>query len=130
MNAKTRVLGTVLLIVATVLILYGAGCSLILKGVQRYTQEAKAAYGGAAVPALMALAVDENAPYDKRNGAVWALGQIGDERALPVLQELRTGEVQNTPYDSSAYIVQYSVEKAIRQINGFSVTRWMYRRLD
>jgi hypothetical protein len=125
-----RIAAAVLIMLITVLALYGIGCGLLYRGVQRYTGTAEAAYGGEAVPALMALAQDPEARYEDRNGAIWALGQIGDPRALPVLRELQTGEVQTTPYDPSACIVQYSVEKAIRQIEGFTVTKWIYRWLD
>jgi HEAT repeat protein len=79
---------------------------------------------------LIALIESENASYREKNRAIWALGQIGDRRALPLLQRLDTDEIQEKPYNPDQYIVQYSVEKAIRQINGsFSLTRWMYRWL-
>jgi len=49
---------------------------------------------------------------------------------LPLLQKLDTDEIQKKPLDSDKYLVQYSVEKAIRQINSdFIITRWMYRWL-
>ncbi len=82
------------------------------------------------VEALIALAGSQTASFRDRNRAIWALGQIGDKRALPLLEELDTDEKQKKPYDRSAYIVQYTVEKAINQINGgFMATRWMYRWL-
>jgi hypothetical protein len=113
----------------TVVVLYGIGARLIFNGVQQYATEAQAVYGGDAAGALIALVEDENTPFEKRNSAIWALGQLGNERALPVLTKLDTDEVQNPPYDSTSYIVQYSVEKSIKQINGFSMVRWMYRFL-
>jgi len=124
-------LKTAMVIMAvTILGLYGFGCRMIFNGVQQYARSAKVAYEGDAVSALIALAEDEHAPFEQRNGAVWALGQIGDPRALPALQALKSYEVQKPPYDSTAYIVQYSVEKALKQISGYSLTRWMYRWLD
>jgi hypothetical protein len=124
-------LKTAMIIMAfTILGLYGFGCRMIFNGVQQYVRSAKVAYDGDSVSALIALVEDEHAPFELRNGAIWALGQIGDQRALPALQALNTSEVQKPPYDSRSYIVQYSVDKAIKQINGISVTRWMYRWLD
>ena len=38
------------------------------------------------VTALMAYVADEERPLERRNRAVWALGQLRDERALPVLR--------------------------------------------
>lgn len=119
----------IVITIITVFVLYGAGARLIYNGVKQYTEEAQTHYGGDAVGALIALVEDEAAPFEKRNSAIWALGQLGSERALPVLTRLDTNEVQEPPYDSTAYIVQYSVEKAIKQINRFSMTRWMYRGL-
>lgn len=113
----------------TVIILYGAGARLIFGGVQRYAHDARETYGGDHVGALIALVEDESASFEKRNSAIWALGQIGSDRALPTLRKLDTDEVQHPPYDSTAGIIQYGVEKAIKQINGFSTTRWMYRFL-
>lgn len=121
---------SIVILILTLAVLYGYGCHLIFSGVQKITLEAQADYAGEPVVALIALVEDESAPFNKRNTAIWALGQIGDKRALPVLEKLDTAEVQHPPYDSTAYIVQYSVEKALKGINGFSVTRWMYRWLD
>jgi len=130
MNAKSRSIIAATITVLTVLVMYGVGCRMIFSGVQRYSRDAQASYGGAPVEALIALARDQQAVFEQRNNAIWALGQIGDPRALPVLKQLETGVIQHPPYDPESYIVQYSVKKAIRQINGFTVTRWMYCWLD
>ncbi|VGO21530.1 HEAT repeat domain-containing protein [Pontiella sulfatireligans] len=118
-----------LIMALTVAVLYGFGCRLIFTQVQQVAREAQASYGGEPVPALIALVEDEQALFEKRNTAIWALGQICDKRALPALQRLETSEIQHPPYDSTSYIVQYSIKKARKQINGFTVTRWMYRWL-
>jgi hypothetical protein len=113
----------------TVFILYGFGIRLVFKGVQQYATEAQSVYGGDAVGSLIALAEDENASFEKRNSAIWALGQLGNERALPTLVKLDYPTDQEPPYDSTAYILEYGVKKSIRQIRGFSSTRWIYRFL-
>ena len=88
-------------------------------------------YGGDKVSALIALARDNQAPYRLRNEACWALGQLGDPRALPVLRKLDTDEIQAKPWKGDRYIVQYTVEKSLRQINAaLSLTRWMYAWLQ
>ncbi|MDF7799005.1 HEAT repeat domain-containing protein [Pontiellaceae bacterium B1224] len=129
MIKKPKLETAIIITIITVIVLYGVGARLIYNGVKQYSSEAQASYGGDAVGALIALVEDENAPFEKRNSAIWALGQLGSDRALPILTKLNTNEVQEPPYDSTAYIVQYSVEKAIKQINGFSMVRWMYRGL-
>ncbi|MDF7824926.1 HEAT repeat domain-containing protein [Pontiellaceae bacterium B12227] len=129
MISKPKLEIAIVITCITVLVLYGFGARLIFKGVQQYATEAQATYGGDAVGALVALVEDENASFESRNSAIWALGQLGSDRALPILTKLDTNEQQEAPYDSTSYIVQYSVEKAIKQINGFSTVRWMYRWL-
>lgn len=129
MIKKPKLEVAIIITCITVFVLYGAGARLIFNGVQQYANDAQANYGGDSVGALIALVEDESASFEKRNSAIWALGQLGSDRALPTLRKLDTDEVQKTPYDSTAYIVQYSVEKAIKQINGFSMVRWMYRFL-
>ncbi len=75
----------------------------------------------------MSLVESDKFGYREKNKAIWALGQIGDEKALPLLEELYTGEVQKKPYDPKLGIVQYTVKKALKQCKGeFSLTRWMY----
>ena len=109
--------------------LYAAGARMIFKSVKHFSEDAVSVYGGDHVGALIAMVEDEDALFEKRNSAIWALGQIGDERALPALIQLDTSERQEPPYDSTKYIVQYTVEKSIKQIKGFTATKWMYRWL-
>lgn len=129
MKRKIKLETALWITITTVLVLYGAGAWLVFSGVQRYAYEAKETYGGDHVGALIAMVEDEDASFEKRNSAIWALGQIGSDRALPTLHELDTDEVQKPPYDSTQYILQYSVEKSIKQINGFSANRWIFRFL-
>ena len=109
---------------------FGLSLRSIHSSVETTVGDAQSRYGGDAVAALMSLVTSEKATFQEKNRAIWALGQIGDRRALPLLQRLMTGEVQERPYHPDRYIVQYSVEKAINQIEcKFSLTRWMYADL-
>ena len=102
----------------------------IFSSVRNVCGSATARYPGDNVEALIALVESQDASFREKNQAIWALGQIGDERALPLLRKLDTDDSQSRPYDADSYIVEYSVEKAIGQIeSGFTLTRWMYRRL-
>ena len=84
-------------------------------------------HGGDKTSALMALAADPATLFRLRNEACWALGQLGDTRALPLLRSLDSGEEQAKPWRGDEYIVRYTLEKAIGQIESpFSLTRWMY----
>jgi hypothetical protein len=59
----------------------------ILRGIGTISDHAMAAYPGNPdrVMALVSLVADEDQPVSDRDRAVWALGQLRDSRALPVL---------------------------------------------
>lgn len=70
-------------------------------------------YGGECVPALMMWLDDENNDFGSRNSATWALGQLGDWEALPVLRGLYTGEIpEREPWEG--VLSQYELKKAIK----------------
>jgi hypothetical protein len=97
-----------------VLVLAGAFAVVtvvIRSGVRDVSEAAVAEYGGDRVDALMALADSTDHSMRERNRAVWALGQIGDQRALPVLERHFTGQ----PCDHERFLCQYELKKAIRQ---------------
>ncbi len=80
-------------------------------------------YGGDCVTALMTLLDDEDQDFTSRNGAIWALGQLDDRRALPTLRSYYTGHIPaHEPWNAT--ISQYELKKAIRHLNGeFNITR-------
>ncbi|MBN1256159.1 MAG: hypothetical protein JXA52_00480 [Planctomycetes bacterium] len=103
---------------------------VIYRDVKAITGEAKDDFGlDDPVLALIALLESEEYSYQDRNRAVWALGQIGDKRALPPLEILNL----TVPAGSKGFsqeFSKYGIEKAIQQLNSsFIVTRWMYRDL-
>ena len=90
-------------------------------------QDAKREYGGDCVEALISLLEDENKGFRVRNNAIWALGQLGDSRALPILQSYYTGNIPNRePWNET--ISQYELKKAIKLASGsFNVTAFIWR---
>ena len=70
------------------------------------------------VEALIAVLESEEASYTAKNEAIWALGQLADERALPALEALRTGLPCETPCPRDRQICQREIEKAIRWCHG------------
>jgi hypothetical protein len=84
-------------------------------------------YGGDCVEALSAHLDDENNPYGERNDAIWALGQLGDGRALPVLEKYYTGNIPDRePWNKT--ISQYELKKAINLSGGgFNITAIVWR---
>lgn len=76
-----------------VLLFFVVTASWIGFAVKSECREARKHYGGTCVEALTALLDDEGQSFRARNRAIWALGQIGDGRALPVLKKFYTGRV-------------------------------------
>jgi len=73
---------------------------------------------------LIAYVKSEDHSLRKRNLAVWALGQIGDKRALPVLNQFYTGG----PCDHDHYLWQGELQKAIKLCQGsFNASAWLLR---
>jgi len=79
--------------------------------------DAKKDYHGSCVESLISLLEDENRGFRARNSAIWTLGQLGDSRALPVLQKFYTGKIPpREPLDKT--ISQYELKKAINLTSG------------
>jgi hypothetical protein len=53
--------------------------------------EAQAAHPGDTVESLIAYLESEDHPMTKKGYAVWILGELRDERALPTLQDMLDG---------------------------------------
>ena len=78
--------------------------------------KAKQQYPGSSEGALIEFLLDENnTPNDRTHIAIWTLGQIRSEKALPILNRLYI----NNPKDETCYgkheskLCQYKIHKAI-----------------
>ena len=99
-------------------------CLDIRLGVKNISAEATQQYPGDRVEALITYVKSEDHSFRKRNLAVWALGQIGDKRALPVLTHFYTGG----PCDHDHYLCQGELQKAIKLCQGsFNASAWLPR---
>ena len=95
---------------------------------KKLCQEAKWEYKQEdCVEALIMTLNDEKQGYRTRNHAIWALGQFGDDRALPVLQKYYTDNIPDRePLDE--VISQYELKKAINLTSGgLNIIAWMWR---
>lgn len=89
--------------------------------------KAQTKYPGDCVAALSLTLEDTSNDFRTRNSAIWALGQLGDKRALTVLEKNYTG---NIPEKESldAGLSQYELKKAIKLAGGsFNATHWVWR---
>jgi hypothetical protein len=107
----------VLAIIAGILLVLYLGASLMIGlGVYGTSRDAMTLFDGDRIEALIALVDCESCTLEDRNYAVWALGQLKDKRALPILYKYRTGK----PCDHSRQLCQYEISKAIRWTEGNS----------
>ena len=87
-------------------------------------ESAKQRHAGDAVEALLACVEDSTLSLKERNHAIWALGQLGDRRALPVLRARQTGQ----PCNHANRPCERELSKAIALIDGgVNVTAWVWR---
>jgi hypothetical protein len=87
---------------------------LIASGVHAASEAALLERPGDRVPALMAYIESPSHTLRDRNRAIWALGQVGDARALPVLEKHFTGRL----CDHRRALCQDELRKAIRLCRG------------
>ena len=112
---------------AVLVILFLITLHWISSDVRVICKKAQQQFEGDCVEALVAYLESDNISFKQKNQVIWALGEIGDKRALPALQKLYTGEKCPKPCDSSKYICQYGIEKAIRGCKGFNVLRYVWQ---
>ncbi len=95
--------------------------------VRSQCQAATETYGGDCVAALVQLLDDEDNGFRERNNAIWALGQLGDSRALPSLQRYYTGDIPPRELLDQT-ISQYELKKAINLTSGgVNLVAWVWR---
>jgi hypothetical protein len=87
--------------------------------IRMHIRTAQEAYPGNAEEALIAMLRDTTrSTYVRTHTAIWTLGQIQSEKALPLLQELSLDDPDGTTcygkHDS--LLCQYEIHKAIRSI--------------
>jgi hypothetical protein len=101
---------------------------LIGNQVKKSCQQAQTIYQSDCVNSLILFLNDETQSFQQRNSAIWALGQLGDRRALPVLQKYYTGNIINKERLEKT-ISQYELKKAINLAEGglnITAVFWRY----
>jgi hypothetical protein len=122
--AKKILLYGILSCLVFFLIVYVWACWNIGSGVKKISAQATQEYSGDGVEALIAYVQSEKHSLMGRNRAIWALGQIGDERALSVLEKYYMSE----PCDHNKYVCQRELKKAIDLCKGgLNICSWVSR---
>jgi hypothetical protein len=100
--------------VALLVVAFAAVSWVIGTDVRAARDAALAAHPGDQVEALVAFVETPTHGLQERNRAVWALGQLGDVRALPMLEKHYTGE----PCDHDRELCQRELGKALELCRG------------
>jgi len=98
---------------------------MIGTGVRQNLQKAQNRFPGDRVTALIAVVGCESCNISDRNHAVWTLGMLEDQRALPALEKYYTGE----QCSHTSMICQYELEKALtllRADNNYNAILWRW----
>ncbi len=120
---------TVIAITFCGLFLLFAGTSFVIgRQVKNAVSWAQESVPGDAVTALLTVVKTEDFSLSERNRAVWALGQLGDPRALSTMEGLFTGQDCN----HATEICQHELSKAIKLCQGdqnIGALVWRYGEL-
>ena len=109
------------------LLFFVIGCTWIGYEAKIQCQNAQREYGGDCTEALISLLKDESRGFRARNDAIWALGQMGDSRALPVLESYYTGNIPDRE-PLNEMISQYELKKAVNLTSdGANLAAWVWR---
>ncbi|MHC4741695.1 MAG: hypothetical protein ACYS8Z_07280 [Planctomycetota bacterium] len=111
-----------------ILILLGVSYVLFCLGIGSHVKpicaEAMREFPGDKVEAVLGYIESDRYSLKERNKAVWALGYLGDKRALPVLKKHFTGG----PCDHDKYLCQGELAKAIKKCeSGVNPCAWACR---
>jgi len=100
------------LLTALVLLLAGIVVS-IRNGLQRFSDDAVARFPGDRIEALIKVVDCDSCTLQDRDHAVWALGQMAEPAARPVLTKYFDGQ----RCDHTTRLCQYELRKAIHMID-------------
>lgn len=111
-------------IVSSVLIIYIGLRVWIKSDIDKHVSYAVNEYGGDKVEALVDVLNSETVSLKAKNNAVWTLTYIGDQRALPALKSLQTGQ----ECDHDRYVCQRELKRAIAQIEGTRLSVMQFKK--
>ena len=109
--------------ITTVLLCFILTMFLIIRhGIKERISIAKEKYSGIAEDALIAYLSDSiHTPRERSDVAVWTLGQIRSQKALPLLKKLYRNDPLGKTCRHNTELCQYELHKAIVSIE----RRWM-----
>ena len=110
----------IIVLVAVVISVIGFPIAMnvwIRSDVRKNISIAQEKYPGTAEEALISFLQDEkNSPTDRTHIAIWTLGMLKSEKALPILRSYYKGDPKGETCQHDRMICQYGLHKAIKQI--------------
>jgi len=91
--------------------------------VNNICNSAQGKFEGDKIEALISVLNSDSESLKNKNQAIWALGKLNDERALPILKNLQT----DTECNHSRIVCQRELEKAINNLEGKSIDIFTFR---
>ena len=85
--------------------------------IDQICESAMKQYDGDKIEALISVLNSDQQDLKTKNSAIWALGKLRNESALPTLRNLQTNET----CDHSRNVCQQDLEKAILNLEGKSI---------
>lgn len=126
-NKKLLILYLMALAVICFLFIFLLSVTFIGYSVKSQCQLAQQKYSGDCVETLNSWLIDESNSYESRNNVIWALGQLGDERSLPVLKSYYTG-YNDERIARNEELSQYELQRAISYFEGNpNITTFFWR---
>jgi hypothetical protein len=123
-NPKRWVFRVSAILFITLFALLAFAALMIGAGIKRSSQIAREHYTGDRITALIAMAGCESCNLSDRNHAVWALGMLADQRAVPVLGKYYNGK----PCNHLQNLCQYELRKALRLVrSGHNPSAFLWR---
>jgi len=100
----------------------------ISTNVRTMCKKAQSEYAGECVETLTQVLESESISFKEKNRVIWALGRIGDQRALPTLKKFDTGKpCPMKPCPGDSYICQYELKNAIDGCEKFNIIKYCWR---
>ncbi|MBU1033647.1 HEAT repeat domain-containing protein [Patescibacteria group bacterium] len=126
-NMQQSILFLMALGVSIFMLFFVITCTWIGYSIKDNCRLAKGKYEGNCTKALISTLEDESNDFRERNNAIWALGQLGEESAAPVLEKLYTGNIPDRePLDQ--VISQYELKKALKLTKGgFNISALVWK---
>lgn len=126
-NWKKLLLWGSLAVFFALLVIAAGATYIIINEVETICFKTQKLFPGDAVESLISALKTENFSIREKNQIIWALGEIGDKRAVSILRTLESREKCDKPCDPNTKICQYGIQKSIKHCEGINVIRPVWR---